>query len=79
MCIRDSRCNWNWRNEQVVADGDVVLSRSKPEQITRASRMEAKITDDGEDRFGQPGQRVESTIKLNPKTEEKRLRPPVSF
>ena len=73
------RCSWNWNSERVVADGDVVLRRKKPEQTTRASRMEATITDDGEIRFGQPGQRVESTIKLNPKTEEKRPRPPVSF
>lgn len=73
------RCTWNWNSQRVVADGDVVLRRKKPEQTTRASRMEATITDDGEIRFGQPGQRVESTIKLNPKTEEKRPRPPVSF
>lgn len=73
------RCSWNWNSERVVADGDVVLRRKKPEQTTRASRMEATITDDGEIRFGQPGQRVESTIKLNPSTEEKRPRLPVSF
>ena len=73
------RCSWNWRNERVVADGDVVLRRTKPEQITRATRMEARITDDGEIRFGQPGARVQSTIKLNPSTQEKRRRPQVSF
>ncbi|MCB4410885.1 LPS export ABC transporter periplasmic protein LptC [Synechococcus sp. MU1611] len=73
------RCSWNWNSERVVADGDVVLRRKKPEQTTRASRMEATITDDGEIRFGQPGQRVESTIKLNPKTDAKRPRSPVSF
>ena len=73
------RCAWNWRSERVVADGDVVLQRTKPEQITRASRMEAKISDDGEIRFGQSGSRVESTIKLNPAKQEKRRRPPVSF
>ena len=73
------RCSWNWRSERVVADGDVVLRRTKPEQITRATRMEARITDDGEIRFGQPGARVESTIKLNPAKQEKRRRPQVSF
>ena len=73
------RCSWNWRNERVVADGDVVLLRTKPEQITRATRMEARISDDGEIRFGQPGARVQSTIKLNPSTQEKRRRPQVSF
>lgn len=73
------RCSWNWRSERLVADGDVVLRRTKPEQITRATRMEARITDDGEIRFGQPGARVQSTIKLNPSKQEKRRRPQVSF
>ena len=73
------RCSWNWLSERVVADGDVVLRRSQPEQITRASRMEATIADDGEVRFGQPGARVESKIKLNPKTEQQPRRPKVSF
>ena len=73
------RCAWNWRSERVVADGDVVLQRTNPEQITRASRMEAKISADGEIRFGQSGARVESTIKLSPATQEKPRRPQVSF
>ena len=73
------RCAWNWRSERVVADGDVVLQRTKPEQITRASRMEAKISEDGEIRFGQSGARVESTIKLSPATQSKPRRSPVSF
>ncbi|AHF63693.1 hypothetical protein Syncc8109_1329 [Synechococcus sp. WH 8109] len=74
-----SRCAWNWSSERVVADGDVVLRRTKPEQVTRASRMEAKISDDGEIRFGQTGARVESTIKLSPAAQEKHRRPQVSF
>ena len=73
------RCSWNWRSERVVADGDVVLQRTKPEQITRASRMEAKISDDGEILFGQSGGRVESRIKLSPAAQEKPRRPQVSF
>ena len=73
------RCAWNWRRERVVADGDVVLRRMDPEQITRASRMEAKISTDGEIRFGQSGARVQSTIKLRPAAQEKPRRPRVSF
>ena len=73
------RCAWNWRSDRVVADSDVVLQRTNPEQITRASRMEAKISDDGEIRFGQSGARVESTIKLSPAAQEKPRRPRVSF
>ena len=73
------RCSWNWRNERLVADGDVVLRRSDPEQTTRATRMEATLSEDGEVRFGRPGQRVESTIKLNPKDGGKPRRPQVTF
>lgn len=73
------RCAWNWRSERVVADGDVVLQRTKPEQITWASRMEAMISDDGEFRFGQSGARVESRIKLSPAAQKKPRRPQVSF
>ena len=73
------RCSWNWLDERVVADGDVVLKRTKPEQITRASRMEATISNNGEIRFGESGQRVESKIKLNPTTDQKPRRPKVSF
>ena len=73
------RCAWNWRSERVVADGDVVLQRTKPAQITRASRMEAKLSDDGEIRFGQSRARVESRIKLSPAAQEKPRRPQVSF
>ena len=73
------RCAWNWRSERVMADGDVVLQRTNPEQITRASRMEARISDDGEIRFGQSGTRVKSTIKLSPATQEIPRRPQVSF
>ncbi len=73
------RCAWNWRSGRVVAVGDVVLERTKPEQITRASRMEAMISDDGEIRFGQAGARVESTIKLSPAAQKKPRRPQVSF
>ena len=77
--LTSQRCAWNWRSERIVADGDVVLQRINPEQITRASRMEAKISDDGKIRFGQYGSRVESTIKLSPATQEKPRRPQVSF
>ena len=73
------RCAWNWSSQRVVADGDVVLQRTNPEQITRASRMEAKFSDDGEIRFGQSGARVESTIKLSPATQVKPRRTQVSF
>ena len=73
------RCSWNWLDERLVADGDVVLTRRQPEQITRASRMEATISKDGEIRFGQSGERVKSLIKLSPATQEKGRQPKVSF
>lgn len=74
------RCSWNWSDETIVADGNVVLKRLSLDQITRAPRLEGVLNDAGVIRFGAPGQRVTSTLKLktaNPATTTKTA--PVSF
>ena len=58
------RCSWGWDDNQVVAEGNVVLRRAAMDQITRSPRLEGHLGDDGLIRFGAPGQRVTSTIKL---------------
>ncbi|MGB1416322.1 MAG: LPS export ABC transporter periplasmic protein LptC [Synechococcus sp.] len=58
------RCSWSWSNDTVVADGDVVLRRMALDQVTRAPRLEGVLNDAGVIRFGAPGQRVRSTLKL---------------
>ena len=74
------RCSWNWGNDSVVAEGNVVLKRDALDQTTRASRLEGVLNDDGVIRFGAPGRRVTSTIKLKtPNQSDETNRPPVSF
>ena len=58
------RCSWGWDDNQVVAEGNVVLRRAAMDQITRSPRLEGHLGEDGLIRFGAPGQRVTSTIKL---------------
>lgn len=79
--LRAQRCSWNWSNDQVVADGDVILRRDALNQTTRASRLEGQIGEDGALRFGTPDDRVESRIRLNESSTggEKRNRSQVSF
>ncbi|MGB1623053.1 MAG: LPS export ABC transporter periplasmic protein LptC, partial [Synechococcus sp.] len=58
------RCSWSWSNDTVVAEGNVVLRRLALDQVTRAPRLEGVLNDVGVIRFGAPGQRVRSTLKL---------------
>ncbi|MAR06632.1 MAG: LPS export ABC transporter periplasmic protein LptC [Cyanobium sp. NAT70] len=62
--LKAQRCSWNWQTDVVIADGDVELRRDDLNQITRAERLEGTIGEDGLLRFGAPGQRVKSSIKL---------------
>ena len=74
------RCSWNWGDDSVVAEGDVVLKRTAFDQTTRASRLEGVLNADGEIRFGAPGRRVTSTIKFKtPNQSDGANRSPVSF
>ena len=62
--LRAKRCSWNWSTDVVIADGDVKLQRDALDQVTTAARLEGRIGDDGVLRFGAPGQRVRSEIRL---------------
>jgi hypothetical protein len=71
--LRAQRCSWNWSTDVVIADGDVELKRDELDQITTAARLEGRVGDDGVLRFGAPGQRVRSEIRL--KQNERRSSP----
>ena len=71
--LRARRCSWNWSTDVVIADGDVELKRDELDQITTAARLEGRVGDDGVLRFGAPGQRVRSEIRL--KQNERRSSP----
>ena len=74
-----NRCSWNWKEERVVAEGDVELRRDQLNQITRASRLEGTVGKDGALRFGSPGERVRSRIRVESESTQQPRRPPVSF
>ena len=76
------RCSWNWSSERLIADGDVVLTRSDPEQVTRASRLEGLLGNKQGMRFTAGGQPVKSTLLFKPGTESTKPGPsrsPVQF
>lgn len=73
------RCSWNWKEERVVAEGDVQLRRDELNQLTRASRLEGTVGEDGALRFGAPGERVRSSIRVQSESTQQTRRPPVSF
>ena len=73
------RCSWNWKEERVVAEGDVELRRDQLNQITKASRLEGTVGGNGALRFGAPGERVRSRIRVDSPSTQQPRRPPVSF
>ena len=77
--LKANRCSWNWKEERVVAEGDVELRRDQLNQITRASRLEGTVGKDGALRFGSPGERVRSRIRVESESTQQPRRPPVSF
>ena len=60
------RRSWNWSSERLIADGDVVLTRSDPEQVTRAARLDGLLSKQQGMRFTAGGEPVQSTLRLNP-------------
>ena len=76
------RCSWNWSSERLIADGDVVLTRSDPEQVTRADRLEGLLGEKQGMRFTAGGQQVKSTLRFKPGTDPMKPGPsrsPVQF
>ena len=80
--LRAQRCSWNWSTERLIADGDVVLTRSDPEQVTRAARLEGLLSEKQGMRFTAGGQPVRSTLRFSPGKDQANPAPnrsPVQF
>ena len=58
------RCLWNWQSEEVLAEGNVQLLREANDQITRASRLEGRVGEEGLITFTAPGGKVESQVRF---------------
>jgi LPS export ABC transporter protein LptC len=57
-------CQWNWGTEEVLAEGNVQLRRDANEQMTRASRLEGQVGEQGRITFLAPGGKVESQLRV---------------
>ena len=78
-----TRCIWNWPSGRFEAVDQVVLKRDTYNQVTRATRLEGKIGDNGTAVFSSPGDRVNSRFTLPPKGQggggTKRSPVPIAF
>jgi len=78
--LKADRCRWNWRSGALLAEGAVQLHRDKPQQLTRAERLEGSSGPDGTVLFTTPGQRVETQLRFAPGAgSPKPQGPPVQF
>ena len=62
--LEAERCRWNWSSEAVSAEGEVRLQRDENDQVTRATRLEGTVGEEGRISFSAPGSRVESEVRL---------------
>lgn len=76
------QCRWNWSNDAVLAEGNVLLRRQANEQTTRSQKLEGKVGKKGTVVFSAPGDKVRSQLSLEEgrsKPQGKRKPAPVSF
>ena len=78
------RCLWNWQSEEVLAEGNVQLLREANDQITRASRLEGRVGEEGLITFTAPGGKVESQVRFrsdeqDPSSSRRNQSAPVEF
>lgn len=62
--LQAGSCRWNWQNQQVQANGGVVLRRPAQQQLTRAGSLSGRLGTDGLLVLRAPGSKVRSTLKL---------------
>ena len=62
--LQAGSCRWNWQNQQVQANGGVVLQRPAQQQVTRAGSLSGRLGTDGLLVLRAPGSKVRSTLKL---------------
>lgn len=73
-----SRCSWNWRTQQISAEGDVVFRGGRPAQLSRGSLLSGRLGDEGHVTLTAPGSRVISQVRVPHQAQPSRPRPPRS-
>lgn len=62
--LQSQRCQWNWKSQAVLAEGDVRYSRQVNDQLTRAQRLEGRLGSNGQVVATTPGGRVFSQLRV---------------
>ena len=62
--LRADRCQWQWEERTVLAEGNVVVERDPLGLVTRADTLSGTVGDDGLLRFAAPGQQVSTDLLL---------------
>ena len=63
--LRADRCQWQWEERTVLAEGNVVVERQPLGLVTRADTLSGTVGDDGLLRFAAPGQQVSTDLLLD--------------
>jgi LPS export ABC transporter protein LptC len=71
-------CQWHWPDGRFEAKGNVALQRQAYKQITRSSRLQGRLGEEGVAVFSSPGARVQSRFTLPPRSQGKGRRKPAT-
>ena len=63
--LQADRCQWQWDERTVLAEGNVVVERDPLGLVTRADTLSGTVGDDGLLRFASPGQQVSTDLLLD--------------
>jgi LPS export ABC transporter protein LptC len=62
--LRAGRCRWNWQNQDIEAQGQLVFERSANRQSTRAELLRGRLGASGQVELSNPGARVVSRFQV---------------
>jgi LPS export ABC transporter protein LptC len=74
--LRADRCTWNWKTQEVQAEGSMQFHRDANRQHTRGHQLRGRLGDEGQLEVTTPGGRVFSEFQVPPRSRSPRRDPP---
>jgi LPS export ABC transporter protein LptC len=74
--LRADRCTWNWKTQDVQAEGSMQFHRAANRQHTRGHQLRGRLGDEGQLEVTTPGGRVFSEFQVPPRRGSPRRDPP---
>jgi hypothetical protein len=74
--LRADRCSWNWKTQDVQAEGSMQFHRDANRQHTRGHQLRGRLGDEGQLEVSTPGGRVFSEFQVPPRSGPPRRDPP---